>query len=127
MSLPLVYIAGPYTAREGGSVNVNVAVAQLWAAAVNRTELAFAVVPHSLSAGIEASLGEAEWIAGTMEVMRRCDGVIFIPDWAKSSGCVGEYYEALRLGLPVAVALSLSTIEDTVQALLAEIAQRGAR
>ena len=41
------------------------------------------------------------WLAGTLELMRRCDAVLVLPGYSFSEGTKGEIAEADRLGLPV--------------------------
>ena len=37
----------------------------------------------------------------SMEWLRRCDAVLFLPGWLKSPGSIAEYYEAKSLGIPI--------------------------
>lgn len=121
VNLPLIYLAAPFSSRNGRTVLDNVRVAQFWGAAIFRTGLAGVLVPHNVSAGMESALDEAGWLAFTQELMRRCDGVVFAPGWSESNGCVGEYNECGRLDLPWVTASRLVDIEDTVRALVADI------
>jgi len=36
----------------------------------------------------------------SMEWLRRCDAVLFLPGWSKSQGAIAEYFEAKSLGIP---------------------------
>jgi len=36
----------------------------------------------------------------SMEWLRRCDAVLFLPGWSKSQGAVAEYFEAKSMGIP---------------------------
>ena len=40
-------------------------------------------------------------LAGTLELMRRCDAVVVIPGWEHSTGTKAEIDEAMRLEIPV--------------------------
>jgi hypothetical protein len=41
------------------------------------------------------------FLEGTMELLRRCDAVVLVPNWRDSAGAQAEVAEAERLGLPV--------------------------
>jgi hypothetical protein len=124
---PTLYLAAPFSARNGRTVLDNVRVAQFWGAAIFRTGLVYVLVPHNASAGMEVALTEVEWIEFTKDLMRRCDGVIFVPGWSESDGCIGEFNECGLIGLPWVTATTLAEVEDTVRALVAKIedAKRG--
>lgn len=62
---------------------------------------AYPVVPHGTGEHLYGIGEEPLHYAGTLELMRRCDAVIMVPDWQKSKGAVAEFEEAKRLGLPV--------------------------
>lgn len=47
-------------------------------------------------------LSDRFWLEGTLELLRRCDAVLLVPGWEKSSGTRAEIEEAERLGIPVA-------------------------
>jgi hypothetical protein len=56
--------------------------------------------PHSIGAHF-TGVGDYEfWIEATVEMMRRCDAVLFTADYERSSGAVREEAEAKRIGLP---------------------------
>jgi hypothetical protein len=62
---------------------------------------AYPVIPHSNTAHFDGEAPDELWLAGTLELMRRCDGVVLVGAWTKSSGALAERAEAERLGLPV--------------------------
>ena len=97
----LVYVAGRYSASSDRTVAENVEAARAVARVVATYPLLFPVVPHQLNAGLE-DVGDYEWwLAGTLELMRRCDAVVMVPGWEGSRGACAEREEAHRLGLPV--------------------------
>lgn len=101
--MKLIYIAGPYSAPAAAARLRNVQEAREVADLINRVygDLACAVVPHFLSAGIEDSLSPERWYAATLEVLRRCDAVVLTARWAESTGAREERAEAYRRGMPV--------------------------
>lgn len=96
--IPLVYIAGPYTAPDALGVELNVRAAELVAYSVARLG-AMPVCPHTNLRYMASDLAEFLYPA-TLEMMRRCDAVLLIEGWKRSRGAIGEHREAIRLGLP---------------------------
>lgn len=107
--MKLIYIAGPYSARTSCERMANVQRARQIADQVNRRGAGrcLAVTPHFLSAGIEDSGDERFWLAGTLEVMRRCDAAVFADDWSRSRDAMVERQDAARRGQPVFAAADL--------------------
>lgn len=99
-SMKLVYIAGPYRAPTPLGVEQNIHAAAVVAAQVWRAGLA-AVCPHLNTRQMEGVTSDANFLAGTMEMMRRCDAVMVFEGWKDSRGARAEVEEAMRLGLPV--------------------------
>lgn len=62
---------------------------------------AYPVIPHSNTAHMDGAASDQLWLSGTMELMRRCDGAIFISGWEQSKGSMAEMEEAKRLELPI--------------------------
>lgn len=103
----LVYVAGPFSGK-GPTPEARRADTELKIGRAARLGLAvsklgaYPVVPHSNTA-----LPEYEdvqpyefWIEGTAEMLRRCDAVVFTPDWQDSSGARSEERLAAELGIP---------------------------
>ena len=104
--MKLVYIAGPYNAPTPWDVEQNVRRAEELALGVawisNESKIPFGpVCPHTQSRFFAGQLDEQYWIKLTMEMMRRCDAVLLVDRWEKSSGTLGEIEEAGRLEIPV--------------------------
>jgi hypothetical protein len=62
---------------------------------------AAAIVPHLLTEHFQGALPDAVWLERDLEIMRRCDGVLLVPNWPTSVGATAEKIEAERVGLPV--------------------------
>jgi hypothetical protein len=104
VSVKLVYIAGAFRAATPWAVHRNVARAE--AAALQVAEAgAMPVCPHKISEHFDGLLTDAFWLAGTMELMRRCDAVyIFDPEHIlRSRGTEAEVAQADLCGLPIFV------------------------
>ena len=95
----VIYIAGPFRGANAWEVEQNIRRAEDLAYRV--AELgAMPVCPHAITRHTDGFLPEHFWLNGTMELMRRCDAVIFTDDWERSEGARGERAEATRIGLP---------------------------
>lgn len=98
--MAVVYIAGPFSGADSLEVAGNIHRAELLAREVIRLGAA-PLTPHSIGANFQGVGGYNYWLAATLEMMRRCDAVLFTDDWQRSPGARGERQEALRRGLPV--------------------------
>lgn len=95
----VVYIAGPFSGSDGWEVACNVHRANERAREVARLGAA-PLTPHAIGAQMNGTETYEFWCAATLEMLRRCDAVLLVDDWAKSRGARGEVREAVRLGLP---------------------------
>lgn len=97
----LVYVAGPYRAPTTWGIQKNIHNARMWGVVVAKAG-AYPMIPHSNTSNLDGAVeGDEFWLQGTMEMMRRCDGVFLTDDWIRSSGSRAEKAEAERLGIPV--------------------------
>jgi len=99
--MKLVYIAGPYRSPTVWGVEQNVQAAQHAGAQVLRVPGLYPVIPHMNTRHMEGIVDDAHVLAGTLEMLRRCDAVLVLEGWKRSEGARGEVDEAVRLGLPV--------------------------
>lgn len=98
-TIPLVYIAGKYTAPDALRMELNVRRAEEMAYAIARLGI-MPVCPHTNLRYMAADLAKFLYPA-TLELMRVCDAVFLLPDWMESDGARGENADALRHGQPV--------------------------
>lgn len=85
--MKLVYIAGKFRGANAWDIAVN----QAEAAAMRVAELGgMPVVPHSLGQRTAGTLNEDFWLAGTMLLLSRCDGILLLPSWTTSQGSIAE-------------------------------------
>lgn len=96
---PLVYVCARYSASTPEGIKANVDRAIAIGAIINRSGLAWAVVPHQLGREMESSLSPRGWYEFTLSVMLRCDAVWFTGD--DTIGCNLEILNARVLGIPV--------------------------
>lgn len=98
--MKVIYIAGKYRGPNAWAIEQNIraaedVAAQVWAAGHA------ALCPHANSRHMEGVTTDENFLAGTLEMMRRCDAVLLVPGWENSEGACAEVAEAHRLGIPV--------------------------
>ncbi|MEM9944721.1 MAG: DUF4406 domain-containing protein [Cyanobacteria bacterium P01_D01_bin.36] len=99
----LVYVAGPYRAKNGRSVQDNIDAAEqvaiaLWDAGH------YALCPHLNTAHFEEkidSVSNSMFLAGTLEMLRRCDAIVMVKNWGESEGALTELNHAKSVGMPI--------------------------
>lgn len=100
---PLIYVAGPYRAATRDAIARNIDAARV--IGISAAALGwFPVIPHANTAHMELDLpglGDEFWLAGTLEMMERCDAVVLVPGWESSAGTRGEIIRAEELHLPI--------------------------
>lgn len=86
----VVYVAHPRNSPSADVRTYNVLAArQLTRACL---EAGFSVIsPLQASFGIENALDEKQWLETCLEMLRRCDAVVFPPSWRNSIGCHAEF------------------------------------
>jgi nucleoside 2-deoxyribosyltransferase len=98
--MKVIYIAGPFRAIHAWAVAQNVSRAEIVAYEVFANGHA-ALCPHTNTRHFDGSLPDQIFIDGTLELMRRCDAVIVLPNYTRSQGTRGEIAEAERLEKPI--------------------------
>lgn len=102
--MKIIYIAGKYRGPNAWAVEQNIRAAEEVAACVWAMGMV-ALCPHANARHmLEGVCSEEQAIAGTLELMRRCDAVLLVPNWRDSEGARAEVAEARRLGLPIVYA-----------------------
>jgi hypothetical protein len=107
----VLYISGPYRGRDAWAREGNVRRAEAVALEVWALGIA-ALCPHTMTRfyGNDV-LPEAIWLAGDLELMTRCDGVLAMEGWLDSTGSRIEVRYAKERGIPVF--LSVGEVEQT--------------
>jgi hypothetical protein len=106
--MKVVFIAGPFRAKEPWDIEKNVRRAEELELAVWRTGNA-AICPHTNSRFFQGAANDSVWLEGYKEILSRCDAILLTPDWQESSGAVDEFQRALELDIPGFVAHLIST------------------
>lgn len=100
---PLIYVAGKYRAATREAVAANIETARQVGIEAARLGW-YPVIPHCNTAHMELETLEhcdQFWLAGTLELMTRCDAVVLVPGWETSEGTLGEIAKADQLQIPV--------------------------
>ena len=96
----VVYVAGPYRGKNAWEVEQNIRLAEGVGFRVAQMG-AMPLIPHTNTRFFSGTLTSQFWIDGALELLRRCNAVVLCWGWGSSEGSVGEYDEALRLGIPI--------------------------
>lgn len=98
--MQLVYIAGAYRGSSAWQTEQNIRQAELCGLEVAEMG-AMPVIPHTMTRYFDGTVTHQFWLAGTLELMRRCDALLIVPGWENSAGTKAEIAEAERLRIPV--------------------------
>lgn len=98
--MKVVYIAGPFRAKTGWEIELNVRAAEAVAVKVWGAEMA-ALCPHANSRHYHGVESDEVFLEGTLEFLRRSDAVLLVKGWEESQGTLAEIKEAERLRIPV--------------------------
>lgn len=109
----VIYVAGPFRAtlpnghQDFWGIQQNVMAAMRLGLEVWKMGHV-ALVPHANTMFFQNAEGTSDdvWLDGDLELIRRCDGVLFTPDWERSAGAREERRFAQTIGLPVFDTLS---------------------
>ena len=98
--LKVIYILGKYRAATEWGVEQNIQAAEQ--AALYVWQLGgVALCPHKNTAHFGGACPDETWLAGYLEMLRRCDAAYAMVDWRESKGATAEVELAESLGLPV--------------------------
>lgn len=101
----LVYVAGKFRPRDKGNswqLETNIRAAEnLALGATMCSPRIQAICPHTMQRSFQGQIPDEQALAGTMEILRRCDAMILCTNYKTSQGSLAEIEEAQRLGIPV--------------------------
>lgn len=99
----LIYIAGPYREKNGRTVADNIKTVRGIAIEIWKSGH-YALAPHLNTAHFEEDapgVSDIAWLAGTMEMLRRCDAIVLTANWKESEGAIAEVQYAESVGMPI--------------------------
>jgi len=111
--MKVVYIAGPYSGPNAWAIEQNVRRAEEVGLFVAECG-AMPLIPHTNTRFFHGLLTEAFWYAGTMELLKRCDGIMLINGWKESKGAVAEYEGAIEFGKMIFVQSGVLTFSGHI-------------
>ena len=98
--MKLIYIAGPFRAKNGWEIERNIREAEELALVVAQLG-AVPVCPHTMYRFFNGVLLDQFWLDATLDLLRVCDAILLLPRWRESQGAKGERDEAMTIGIPV--------------------------
>lgn len=104
MTMPVIYVAGPFRGPSHWAIAENIRNAERLALEVWKLGAA-AICPHANTAHFQDAAPDQVWLEGDLELLRRCDAIIVTDDWGRSTGARAEVAEAERLNKPVFLTL----------------------
>jgi hypothetical protein len=114
----LCYTAGPYRDRRG-EWYVHQNIERAAAVALELWKMGFSTIcPHKNTSFFGGFCPDATWLAGDLEMIRRCDLVVLLPGWENSEGSKAELAYAGRFAIP-------AYVWPRDREILAELAQEG--
>jgi len=98
--MKVAYVAGPYNSTTINGVCENIQRAR--EVALKYWRLGYSVIcPHMNTAFMDGENDVAMFLAGDIEILKRCDVLILMRNWENSEGARGEYETALDSGLTI--------------------------
>lgn len=113
-----VYLSGPITAKDGVSVEENVAAAlRVFLECINAGIPAFCPQLTGAFPSAHADVDYEAWMAYDFAVIDRCTHMLMLPRWQYSDGAKREMAYAHARGIPVATSLA-QLLEPGLAALI---------
>lgn len=112
--MKVIYIAGKYRGPNAWAIEQNIRAAEEVAARVWAMGMV-ALCPHANARHMEGVTTDEHMLAGTLELLRRCDAVVMVPNWRDSAGARAEVDESDRLGIEV-IGRSYAVLYDEPEA-----------
>jgi nucleoside 2-deoxyribosyltransferase len=98
--IKVIYIAGPYRAKNAWDREENIRNAERLALEVWRLGHA-ALCPHTNNRFFDGILPDRVFLEGDLALLHRCDAVLLTSNWRKSRGAREEREIAIDQGIPV--------------------------
>lgn len=98
--MKVAYVAGPYRASHPHAILQNIRRAE--AVALKYWKLGYAVIcPHMNTRLFDGECPDHVWLDGDLELLKRCDVLVAMTGWQKSTGATAEIELAKSIGLEV--------------------------
>jgi len=97
--MTVVYLSGPYS---GNFFRRCLNIWRAWKKARTYWSEGFAVIcPHTNAGFMEGAATYAEFLAGDVEILKRCDFAYMLKGWRDSNGAMRERQAAEFYGIPI--------------------------
>lgn len=96
----VIYIAGPFRAANQWEQEQNIRRAEALSLEIWKLG-GVALCPHLNTRYFSGALPDEVWLAGDLELLRRCDAVMLVTGWTDSDGAKHEVDVAKDNGIPV--------------------------
>ena len=96
----VVYVAGPFRAKNSWDMEQNIRRAEELALEVWRAGFA-CICPHSNTRYYQGAAPDHVWLEGDLAILKKCDVVLMTADWRRSNGATEEHDFAKRYAIPV--------------------------
>jgi len=98
--MKIAYIAGPYRSDSVSGVVQNIRNAE--SVAIKYWKLGYAVIcPHKNAALFDGLMPDDTWLKGDLEILKRCDVLVMVRGWEKSTGAKAERDFAIKNNIEV--------------------------
>lgn len=98
--MKLIYVAGPFRAATPWLIEQNIRKAETLALEVWKLGVP-ALCPHTNTRFYQHSAPDELWLQGDLVMLERCDAIVLVEGWEKSSGTKAEIEHAKSKGIPV--------------------------
>lgn len=97
----LCYVAGPYRDPRGPwFIQANIRAAETVALSLWQRGYP-AICPHLNTAMMDGAAADEIWLAGDLVMLARCDAVVLVSGWQRSTGTRAEVEFARERGIPI--------------------------
>lgn len=98
--IPVVYVAGPFRGPNAWEIEQNVRRAEALALEVWKNGCA-AICPHANTRFYQGAAPDEVWLDGDLAIIAKCDAILMMPDWSRSTGATAEHAFAIYHGVPI--------------------------
>ena len=89
--MKVIYIAGPYRSKNNKICEVVQNIRNAEKIALKYWKLGYAVIcPHKNTALFDGYCDDKIWLEGDIEILKRCDIIVMMSNYLKSSGAIAE-------------------------------------
>jgi len=98
--MKLLFVAGPYRSNTIRGIVKNIRKAEK--VALKYWRKGYVVIcPHKNTSLLDGAATDEVWLNGGLEILKRCDGIVMMKGWEKSSGSIAELKLAKELKLEI--------------------------